>query len=93
MALAASLIGSLLFQKFAGGFDGDASKIFEGIVMLVAAGILGSMILWMAKNSNIAGELEEKAADAIKNDDLGYGIFALAFISVFRVHLSNTYIA
>ena len=84
VALAASLIGSLLFQKFAGGFDGDASKIFEGIVMIVAAGILGSMIIWMAKNSNIAGELEEKAADAIKNDDLGYGIFALAFISVFR---------
>ena len=84
VALAASLIGSLLFQKFAGGFDGDASKIFEGIVMIVAAGILGSMIIWMAKNSNIAGELEEKAADAIKNDDLGYGIFALAFTSVFR---------
>ena len=58
VALAASLIGSLLFQKFAGGFDGDASKIFEGIVMIVAAGILGSMIIWMAIISNIAGELE-----------------------------------
>ena len=75
VALAASLVGSLLFQKFAGGFDGDASKIFEGIVMIVAAGILGSMIIWMAKNSNIAGELEEKAADAIKNDDLGIWYF------------------
>ena len=84
VALAASLVGSLLFQRFAGGFDGQAAKIFEGIVMILAAGILGSMIIWMAKNSNIAGELEEKAADALKNNNLGYGIFALAFISVFR---------
>ncbi len=84
VALAASIIGSVLFFKFAGGFDGRAGKIFEGTVMVVAACILGSMIIWMAKNSNIAGELEEKASQALKSDDLGYGIFALAFISVFR---------
>ena len=84
VALAASLVGSMLFQNLAGGFDGRSSKIFEGVVMILAAGILGSMIIWMARNSNIAGELEEKAANALKNDDLGYGIFALAFISVFR---------
>ena len=84
VALAASLVGSLLFQRFAGGFDGQASKLFEGVVMILAAAILGSMIIWMAKNSNIAGELQDKAAEALKNDDLGYGIFALAFISVFR---------
>lgn len=84
VALLASLVGSILFQKFAGGFDGRSGKIFEGVVMIVAAGILGSMIIWMAKNSNIAGELKEKASSALKNDDLGYGIFALAFISVFR---------
>ena len=84
VALAASLVGSLLFQRFAGGFDGQASKLFEGVVMILAAAILGSMIIWMAKNSNIAGELQDKAAEALKNDDLGYSIFALAFISVFR---------
>ncbi len=84
VALAASLVGSILFYKFAGGFDGRSGKIFEGIVMIVAAGILGTMIIWMAKNSNIAGELEKKASQALKSDELGYGIFALAFISVFR---------
>ena len=84
VALAASLLGSLLFQKLAGGFHGKAEKLFEGIVMIVAAGVLGTMIIWMAKNRNIAEDLESKAADALESEKLGYGIFALAFISVFR---------
>ena len=84
VALAASLLGSLLFQRFAGGFHGQAEKLFEGFVMILAAIILGTMIVWMAKNSNIASELEEKAAEALDGNKLGYGIFALAFISVFR---------
>ena len=52
VALAASILGSLLFQKVAGGFQGQAEKLFEGIVMIVAAAILGTMIIWMAKNKN-----------------------------------------
>ncbi len=84
VALAFSLIGSLLFQKLAGGFHGQAEKLFEGIVMIIAAGVLGTMIIWMAKNRNIADELESKAANALDSEKLGYGIFALAFVSVFR---------
>ena len=84
VALALSLVGSLLFQKLAGGFHGQAEKLFEGVVMIIAAGVLGTMIVWMAKNRNIAEELESKAASAIDNQKLGYGIFTLAFISVFR---------
>ena len=78
VALAASLFGSLLFQRFAGGFHGQAEKLFEGFVMILAAIILGTMIVWMAKNRNIASELEDKAAEAIDGSKLGYGIFALA---------------
>ena len=52
--------------------------------MIVAAAILGSMIVWMAKNRNIADELKEKANDALSGENVGYGIFALAFVSVFR---------
>ena len=84
VALAASLFGSLLFQKLAGGFQGQAEKLFEGFVMIIAAFVLGTMIIWMAKNRNIADELEEKASNALERKNLGYGIFALAFISVFR---------
>ena len=53
-AIVASIIGSFIFQIFADGFEGRAGKLFEGIIMILAAAILGSMIVWMAKNRNIA---------------------------------------
>ena len=84
LALAASVAGSVFFQVILGGFSGQAEKLFEGIVMIVAAAVLGTMIIWMAKNKNIANELEEKAELAISPEKMGYGIFGLAFISVFR---------
>ena len=83
-AIIASIIGSILFQVVAGGFHGRAEKIFEGIVMIIAALTLGSMIIWMAKNQNIAKELKEKAENSLNNENLGKGILWLAFISVFR---------
>ena len=83
-ALVASVIGSFLFQIFADGFEGRSAKLFEGLIMILAAAILGSMIVWMAKNRNIADELKEKADDALSGDKVGYGIFALVFVSVFR---------
>ena len=84
LALIASVVGSVLFQKLLGGFAGQAEKLFEGIVMIVAAAVLGTMIIWMAKNKNIAAELEEQAELAISSEKMAYGIFGLAFISVFR---------
>ena len=38
-ALVASIIGSFLFQIFANGFEGKSAKLFEGIVMIIAAAI------------------------------------------------------
>ena len=84
VALVASVIGSFLFQKLAGGFQGQAEKLFEGFVMIIAAIILGTMIVWMAKNKNIAEDLKNKADHALASSKVNYGIFALAFISVFR---------
>ena len=83
-AIAASVLGSILFQMFADGFQGRSAKLFEGVVMILAAAILGTVIVWMAKNRNIAEDLKEKADEALSSDRVGYGIFALSFISVFR---------
>ena len=83
-ALIASFIGSVIFQMLADGFTGTASKLFEGVIMIIAAGILGTMIVWMAKNRNIADDLKQKADAALSGDNVGYAIFALSFISVFR---------
>ena len=83
-ALIASIAGSFLFQIVAGGFQGKAEKLFEGIVMIIASITLATMIIWMAKNQNIANEIKQKAEKSISDNKLGIGIFSLAFISVFR---------
>ena len=84
-ALFLSLIASILVQNIAGGLSSSAEKIFEGVAMLTAAIVLGTMIVWMAKNSNIAVELEGKAEKTLEQSSgVGWGIFTLAFIAVFR---------
>ena len=83
-AIVLSIVGSILFQQFAGGFKGQAGKIFEGVVMIAASIVLGTMIVWMAKNSNITEDLKSKASKSLTGSNAGWGIFTLAFISVFR---------
>ena len=83
-AFIASLIGSIIFQQFTGGFSGQSEKLFEGFIMIIASIFLGTMIVWMAKNKNIADELKNKASEILKGNNVKYGIFGLAFISVFR---------
>ena len=84
-ALILSILLSVLIQYIAGGFSGQSEKIFEGVIMILAACVLGSMIIWMARNTNIAKELEGQAQSAIqKGEGVALGIFLVAFIAVFR---------
>ena len=83
LAIFLSIIASILFQMIAGGFEGSASKIFEGIVMIVASVVLTTMIIWMAQNKNISEDLKNKAKESLSSG-LKYGIFTLAFVAVFR---------
>ncbi|MEC7872722.1 MAG: FTR1 family protein [Candidatus Neomarinimicrobiota bacterium] len=83
-AIVLSVVGSFLFQVLAGGFEGQAEKLFEGVVMITASVVLGSMIVWMAKNKNIADDLKSQAHDALSTKNAGWAIFSLAFIAVFR---------
>ena len=83
VAIGASILMSILFQNFAGGFEGDSSKIFEGVIMIVASIVLTTMIIWMARNSNISEDLKNKAKEALSSS-FKYGIFTLAFVAVFR---------
>ena len=84
-ALILSIFLSILIQYIAGGFSGQSEKIFEGVIMILAACVLGSMIIWMARNTNIAKELEGQAQSVIqKGEGAALGIFMLAFIAVFR---------
>ena len=82
-AIVLSLISSVVFQTIAGGFEGNSSKIFEGIVMIIASIVLTTMIIWMAQNKNISEDLKNKAKESLSSG-FKYGIFTLAFVAVFR---------
>lgn len=80
VSIAAGVILSLLGLNL----EGNAEKIFEGITMLLAAGILTWMIFWMNRQShNLKGSLEAGVHKAA----IGTGkraLFALAFFAVVR---------
>ena len=82
-AILLSLISSVAFQTIAGGFEGNSSKIFEGVVMIIASVVLTTMIIWMAQNKNISEDLKNKAKESLSSG-FKYGIFTLAFVAVFR---------
>ena len=83
VAILISILVSILFQSIAGGFEGSSSKIFEGIVMILASVVLTTMIIWMAQNKNISEDLKNKAKESLSSG-FKYGIFTLAFVAVFR---------
>ena len=82
-AILISIIASIIFQMIAGGFEGNASKIFEGVVMIIASAVLTTMIIWMAQNKNISEDLKNQAKESLSSG-FKYGIFTLAFVAVFR---------
>ena len=84
-ALAASIAFAVVFQLVLGGFSGKAEEIFEGTVMILAAVLLSTMIIWMARNKNVSESLENQASAVIEKDqNVAIGLFTLAFLSVFR---------
>lgn len=65
-------------------FEGRGEQIFEGGAMLLAAGVLTWMILWMRNSAaNLKAELEAKTKDVVRNQGAN-ALFSLAFLAVFR---------
>ncbi len=81
--IAASGLGAVLFITLAGGFEGRAEQLFEGITMLVGAALLTTMILWMMRQRHIAAELEAKVAASLRGPSR-IGLFALVFVAILR---------
>ncbi len=83
-----SLVSAFLFTIFAGGFTGKGEEIFEGTIMLFAAFLLTTMILWMLKQRSISKEIESKVASHIQkagfNKTYAYGLFFLVLLAVLR---------
>ena len=83
-ATCVSILAAVLLTIFGLSLEGNAEKIYEGITMFLAAGILTWMIFWMSGQArHLKGELEEgvnKAAVSTGKRSL----FWLAFFAVVR---------
>src|SRR3989344_6618646 len=82
-AIIASIIAAFLFNTIAGGFEGRAEQIFEGIAMLFASFLITFMILWMMKQKHIVADLHKKVSTELKEEHK-FGLFLLVFVSVLR---------
>ncbi len=83
-AFGVSVLAAILLTMLGLSFKGMAEQIYEGITMLLAAGILTWMIFWMnGQAKSIKSELEEGVNRAVVSTGWR-AIFWLAFIAVVR---------
>jgi high-affinity iron transporter len=83
-AIAVSVLTAILLTSFGMSLKDPAEAIFEGITMLIAAGILTWMIFWMSKQARfLKSELEEGVNKAAASTGKR-AVFWLAFIAVVR---------
>ena len=83
-AVAVSILTAILLTSFGMSLEDPAEAIFEGITMLIAAGILTWMIFWMGKQARfLKSELEEGVNKAAASTGKR-AVFWLAFVAVVR---------
>jgi len=76
-------LGVVLFLTI-GGLEEPAEQIFEGLAMLLAAGVVTWMLFWMRRTAaNIKGELHAGVDRALTEGSL-WGLSLLAFTAVIR---------
>jgi high-affinity iron transporter len=83
-AVGVSILTAVLLTSFGMSLEEKAEQIFEGITMLIAAGILTWMIFWMSKQARfLKGELEAGVNKAAATTGRR-AMFWLAFLAVVR---------
>jgi high-affinity iron transporter len=83
-AVVVSLVAAVVLYLVGVSFEGTAEEAFEGITMLLAAGVLTWMIFWMHHQSrNIRAHLEADVRQAASQYG-GRALFSLAFLAVVR---------
>ena len=83
-AAALSLVLGWALHRAGAGLEGPAEAVFEGAMMLLAAGILTWMIFWMQTQGR---RLQTELAAGIQQAAVagqGWALFSLAFLAVLR---------
>ncbi|TFH30949.1 MAG: high-affinity iron transporter, partial [Promethearchaeota archaeon] len=78
-----SIIAGFLIYRVLGGFEGQFEQIFEGILMIIGAFLISTVIIWMMHQSNQNVELQAKVGQMVDNSEK-WGIFLLVLTSVVR---------
>jgi high-affinity iron transporter len=83
-AVLASIVVGLVLNALGVAFEGRGEEIFEGIAMLLAAGVLTWMIFWMQRQGRqVQAELERDVRRAALTGS-SWALFSLAFVAVVR---------
>ena len=83
-ALLVSMVTGIFLTAFGLALEGSAEQIFEGVTMLLAAGILTWMVFWMNGQARyLKGELEAGVNHAASSGGKR-ALFGLAFLAVVR---------
>jgi len=83
-AIVVSLLAAWGLNSLGAKFEGRAEEIFEGITMLLAAGVLTWMIFWMQRQSrSIKADIELDVRKASRQSG-ARALFMLAFLAVVR---------
>ncbi|MEO7837910.1 MAG: iron uptake transporter permease EfeU [Anaerolineales bacterium] len=83
-AVIVSILTAVILTSFGMSLEETAEQIFEGITMLIAAGILTWMIFWMSKQARfLKSELEAGVNQAAASTGKR-AVFWLAFVAVVR---------
>ena len=72
------------FAAFTAGFEGKTEKLYEGVLMLVAAGLITHLVFWMRREGKrITKKIHQKVKENLVTGSL-WGIGLLAALSVAR---------
>jgi high-affinity iron transporter len=83
-AVGVSIVTAVLLTAFGMSLEGEAEQVFEGVTMLIAAGILTWMIFWMSKQARyLKSELEAGVNKAAASTGKR-AMFWVAFVAVVR---------
>lgn len=76
-----SVIGGYIGFSEAKELKEEGEELFEAVMMLVASGLIGYFVVWMAnQNRNIT----QSVRNNVDKVSTGLGLFILVFLSVFR---------
>jgi high-affinity iron transporter len=83
-AVAVSVVAGVLLQVLGASFEGEAEEIFEGAMMLLAAGVLTWVIFWMNRQAQTRTKKLEQDIQLATEERSKRVLFGIAFLAVVR---------